>query len=998
MKKLITFIILILLFIPISVFADESKLKILSVELINKSDSAEVLEDASFNNLELNTKLKFKNIDDFVKYKLIVKNESDGELNFDNAISLSGDEYFDYKVDYENDSRTIPAGKESIVYVKTFYKNNVPTEYFRSASYNSSSSVSLGISKLSIINIPDTLKNLGIREILLIVFIVVIITYSIILIIKNKKVSGLNIFIIMLLLTLIPIKTTAEEEYTLIINSDVIVDLTKVNPCTYDGTLTQGVEFKISDNGQYTYRYMQQGTASGWENISTDGWGVKLTDPSSTEDTTEVLCTTINDKPIVSMSYMHYGSQASKIDLTSYATTEVTNMNYMFANADQVESLTFETFNTEKTTTMDNMFNNVSNIKKLFLGNFVTPNLLKINSLVEGASSLIELNMDGWDISKITSKNVLYNTPSLNKLSFKNWILGSKSPYIFNNDNTNGWYGKESPVETVDVTGWDLSNTTNLNDLFINGSSVKEFIGTETWDMKNVTTITDLFCFCSSVEHLNLDGWDMTSLSNPGYSAFAGMVNLKTLSMKGWKLGDNNPYLGQYMYLDTRILDLQWIDVTDWDLGDKTSLAGIFGQVNASEIRGLETWDTSKITNMSSLFRSLKKVKKLDLSGWDTSNVTNFNYLFEYSTGLEELNLTGWDFSKAQNNSYWFDSVHTYLKKLILKDVKINTKTSDIAKFYDKLEYIDVTNLDISTLTSLADFFSVDRELKEIVGLNTWDTSNITNFNSMFNGLYKLEELDISGWDLSNVTTINLFYNMGLNTSFVTPLKITAKKVKFPANGYQMFAFLTRIGEIDLENADFTNVTNMECFFYYLNVLTKLNLKGIDTSNVTNMKELFRNNPLLEEIDVSSLNTSKVTNMQYMFAELKKIKKIKGLDKLDTSKVENFNYMFQYCNELEELDLTTIDTSSAKTMLSPYDGLIKITKLDFSNFDLSKLEGSQYGVLDTSSLTELVTPKVMPNMNINLYKNWYSKGNSTPINSIGPSTATKTVYKTAAWN
>ncbi len=62
--------------------------------------------------------------------------------------------------------------------------------------------------------------------------------------------------------------------------------------CTFDGELVQGAEYV---NGQYTYRYKQEPYLSRWLNISTDGWGVTLTDKESTAPVTSEVCTYIND-------------------------------------------------------------------------------------------------------------------------------------------------------------------------------------------------------------------------------------------------------------------------------------------------------------------------------------------------------------------------------------------------------------------------------------------------------------------------------------------------------------------------------------------------------------------------------------------------------------------------------------------------------------------------------------------------------------------------------
>ena len=97
--------------------------------------------------------------------------------------------------------------------------------------------------------------------------------------------------------------------------------------CKTNDTLTQGLEYV---NGQYTYGYMKEGhnSSSGlaWSNISNDGWGVQLTDKTSTDAVTSKVCTDINNKPVVSMSNMFSESQATTLDVSNFNTSNVTNM------------------------------------------------------------------------------------------------------------------------------------------------------------------------------------------------------------------------------------------------------------------------------------------------------------------------------------------------------------------------------------------------------------------------------------------------------------------------------------------------------------------------------------------------------------------------------------------------------------------------------------------------------------------------------------------------
>ena len=114
--------------------------------------------------------------------------------------------------------------------------------------------------------------------------------------------------------------------------------------CTYNGELVDGAEFI---DGQYTYNYI----------TSYGGWGVELSDKTATTPVTTKLCTIINNKPIVDMSYMFYGSKATSIDLSSFDTSNVKDMNCMFYRS-AATSLDLSSFDTSNVIYMNYMFYN----------------------------------------------------------------------------------------------------------------------------------------------------------------------------------------------------------------------------------------------------------------------------------------------------------------------------------------------------------------------------------------------------------------------------------------------------------------------------------------------------------------------------------------------------------------------------------------------------------------------------------------------------------------
>ena len=136
--------------------------------------------------------------------------------------------------------------------------------------------------------------------------------------------------------------------------------------------------------------------------------------------------------------------------------------------------------------------------------------------------------------------------------------------------------------------------------------------------------------------------------------------------------------------------------------------------------------------------------------------------------------------------------------------------------------------------------------------------------------------------------------------------------------------------EIDLSNADTSEVTNMERMFYYQPNMTSLNISSFNTSNVTNMQRMFESCGSLSSLDVSSFDTSKVENMQRMFLGCKNIRSL-NLQSFDTRNVTNMNYMFFDCLNLRSLDLSTFNTSKVTNMGSMFKLLKRLEKIYVSD-------------------------------------------------------------------
>ena len=313
------------------------------------------------------------------------------------------------------------------------------------------------------------------------------------------------------------ISTSLEPQY--IQADDTAIKKTPYYACTFDGKMVQGAEYT---NGQYTYRYMQEYKGSNWGNIENDGWGVHLSDTTSTDPVTSRLCTSINDKPIVSMSYMFQKSKTTSIDTSSFNTSNVVSMYAMFADNSDLTNIDVSNFDTSNVITMEAMFFGCSGLIEINVTNFNTSNVTNMQAMFNGCSSLTELNLSGFDLRGGNSfypiAGAIFNgTSSLKKLNLSYMKLPADMSHAIFRSGT----ASSSPIEEIDVTGWDLSNTTNASGMFaangsngFGGTGLKRIIGLDTWNTSHITNMSQMFYGLSSLTTLDLSSFDTSNVTN----------------------------------------------------------------------------------------------------------------------------------------------------------------------------------------------------------------------------------------------------------------------------------------------------------------------------------------------------------------------------------------------------------------------------------------------------------------------------------------------------
>ncbi|MBP5678834.1 MAG: hypothetical protein J6X28_03290 [Bacilli bacterium] len=194
MKKIIRVFLLLLLFLGTTpVYAKGVSIESITVD--SKSNNTVILEDATIENLTVKMNVNFVLKEDYIKYKIIINNDTDKDYIMDENKNKS--EYIDYIYEYDDQNKIIESHKKSTMFVTIQYKKEVPVDVLREeGSFIETKNLSI---ELDHFENPKT--GMNIIAILLLLLIVGILLLAK----KNKKIA-------VLILLLLPVTVWAIDK------------------------------------------------------------------------------------------------------------------------------------------------------------------------------------------------------------------------------------------------------------------------------------------------------------------------------------------------------------------------------------------------------------------------------------------------------------------------------------------------------------------------------------------------------------------------------------------------------------------------------------------------------------------------------------------------------------------------------------------------------------------------------------------------------------------
>ena len=345
------------------------------------------------------------------------------------------------------------------------------------------------------------------------------------------------------------------------------------------------------------------------------------------------------------------------------------------------------------------------------------------------------------------------------------------------------------------------------------------------------------------------------------------------------------------------------------------------------------------ILNTSSLDKgstSSPKTSTFKLYFWidgnmeNNSNMMNKSLVGKIDVGVETNVLTNTESSISSTSKF----LNTEVPRQNIKTLKY----VDNLNIPEGATVVDVSKNGDNTIKMWYNEADANGNYDITIGSNNIIYANPSGSN-LFSNLTNVTSIDLSNMDTSGIVGMNgMFENDKVLTNIVFGDNFNTSNA---TNMTAMFRGCNNLTELDLRMFDTSNVKSMYNMFAESGI-KNVNLSSFVTHNLDGggMQRMFLNCTKLENLDLSSFDTSSITNFEKIFYHCTSLKSL-NVSNFNTSNVTNFYDMFNGCSSLKELDVSGFDTSKAVSMGNMFSGCSSLESLDVSHFNTSNVKGMQ---------------------------------------------------------
>ena len=330
--------------------------------------------------------------------------------------------------------------------------------------------------------------------------------------------------------------------------------------------------------------------------------------------------TYLNTSEVTCMDNMFYNCQnLAELDLSHFNTANVTSMRYMFILCKSLTKLDLSSFDTGKVKSMFDMFDSCSKLESINLSSFNTTEVMDMSGMFSGCSSLRMLDLTN------------FSTPALRNTAYMfNGCTDLTAIYV-----GSGWTMANVNTSAPDYYKKMFANCTSL--LGCKGTAYSSAIPEIDLDYARIDGGTAAPGLLSYTPYavLSTDGETLTLYHDGDSSSKTGTVFSLIDRLPGW--------YQEVPFVTTVVFD------PSFAFARPVSMRAWFYRLSyLTTFEGLQYLNTSEVRDMAYLFYGCR-MTNLDLTTFNTSKVKDMANMFLFCTGLKTLDLSSFNTSQVKS-------------------------------------------------------------------------------------------------------------------------------------------------------------------------------------------------------------------------------------------------------------------------------------------------------------------------------------------------------------
>ena len=441
------------------------------------------------------------------------------------------------------------------------------------------------------------------------------------------------------------------------------------------------------------------------------------------------------------------------------------------------------------------------------------------------------------------------------------------------------WFYQEQLESVEGMENLCTDSVTTMEHMFFQCHKLKTIDLTH-FNTENVTSMSGMFANCASLTELNVASFDTKNVER----------------MEG-------------MFVDCKALTTIYASNTFVTTALTDNGRGMFG--DCPKLVGASNYNEDKIDAAMANFNDgyFTEKERTVWAQFDSSTGT-LTFVYRPNRPSDGGTVTAYDLNEGTSKPAWNGNVS--MKKVVFD-----------------------ASFDAIRPTTCYYWFSGQKGLEKIEGIEYLHTDSVTNMKRMFYGCDALTELDLTRFNTDSVTSMEEMFR-GCDA---------LESVKFPTTTFStasgctledMFRDCDALKSLDLSNFNTENVTSMYQMFYDCDALESVTFPAttFSTASGCTLEQMFYYCTALKSLDLSNFNTENVTSMEEMFNGCSALESVKFPTAFSTASGCTTEEMFAACKALKTLDLSGFNTENVKDMEKMFRNCEALTTLDLSGFNM----------------------------------------------------------------